>query len=69
MNLGAPAERLKILREAYLRSFKDTELLVETEKAKMDVDPTPGEELEALIKKVMDQPQEVTERVKKMLAN
>ena len=66
---GTPAERLKILREAYLRSFKDTELLVETEKAKMDVDPTPGEELEALIKKVMDQPQEVTERVKKMLAN
>ena len=66
---GTPAERLKILREAYLRSFKDTELLVETEKAKMDVDPTSGEELEALIKKVMDQPQEVTERVKKMLAN
>jgi hypothetical protein len=35
----------------------------------MDVDPTPGEELEELIKKVMDQPKEVVDRVKKMLGN
>lgn len=35
----------------------------------MDVDLTPGEELEELIKKVMDQPKEVMDRVKKMLGN
>ena len=35
----------------------------------MDVDPTSGEELEALIKKVMDQPKEVLARVRKMLDN
>jgi hypothetical protein len=35
----------------------------------MDVEPTPGEELEGLIKKVMEQPKEVMDRVKKMLAN
>jgi hypothetical protein len=35
----------------------------------MDVDPTPGEELEELINKVMDQPKEVVDRVKKMLGN
>ena len=33
----------------------------------MDVDPTHGEELEGLIKKVMDQPKEVVDRVKKVL--
>lgn len=66
---GTPADRVKILRDAYARALKDPELLIETEKAKMDVDPTPGEELEELIKKVMDQPKEVTERVKTMLAN
>jgi hypothetical protein len=49
--------------------LKDTELLFATKKARMDVDPTPGDELENLIKKVMDQPKEVTGRVKKMLAN
>lgn len=66
---GTPLERIKIFREAYSKALKDPELLVETEKAKMEVDPTPGAELEDLIKKVMDQPKEVMDRVKKMLAN
>jgi hypothetical protein len=35
----------------------------------MDVEPTPGEELQDLIQKVMDQPKEVIDRVKKMLEN
>jgi hypothetical protein len=35
----------------------------------MDVDASSGEELEEMIKKVMDQPKEVTDRVKKMLEN
>ena len=42
---------------------------MEAEKGKMDVDPSPGEELEALIRNVMDQPKEVLDRVKKMLEN
>ena len=66
---GTAVDRIRILRDAYANALKDAELLKETEKAKMDVDPTPGDELEALIKKVMDQPKEVTERVNKMLAN
>ena len=49
--------------------MKDPELLVEAEKGKMDVDASSGEELEEMIKKVMDQPKEVTDRVKKMLEN
>lgn len=66
---GTPPERLKILREAYAKALKDSELLAEAKKGKMEVDPTPGEELEDLIRKVMDQPREVLDRVKKMLAN
>jgi hypothetical protein len=66
---GTPAERIKILRAAYEKALKDPELLQEAEKGKMDVDPTSGEELEALIKKVMDQPKEVLARVRKMLDN
>jgi hypothetical protein len=66
---GTPAERIKILRAAYDKALKDPELLQEAEKGKMDVDPTSGEELEALIKKVMDQPKEVLARVRKMLDN
>jgi tripartite-type tricarboxylate transporter receptor subunit TctC len=69
MTPGTPPERVKIFREAYAKALQDPELLLETEKAKMDVDLTPGEELEELIKKVMDQPKEVMDRVKKMLGN
>jgi hypothetical protein len=43
--------------------------VTEAEKGKMDVDPALGEELEDLIKKVMDQPKEVLDRVNKMLDN
>jgi hypothetical protein len=35
----------------------------------MDIDPTPGEELESLVKEIFDAPPEVAERVKKILGN
>ena len=61
---GLPAERLKILREAYVRTLADTELLAETKKRGWDVDPLSGEELEALAKEVIAQPAQVIERMK-----
>jgi tripartite-type tricarboxylate transporter receptor subunit TctC len=66
---GTPPDRIKILRAAYEKAMKDPELLREAEKGKMDVDPTSGEELEALVRKTMDQPKEVLARVRKMLEN
>jgi tripartite-type tricarboxylate transporter receptor subunit TctC len=66
---GTPPERTKILREAYAKALKDPELLAEAKKGKMEVDPSTGEELEELVKKVMDQPKEVIERVRKLLGN
>ena len=66
---GSPPERITLLRDAYIQALKDSELLAEAKKGKMEVDPTPGGELEELIKNVMDQPKEVIDRVKKMLKN
>lgn len=66
---GTPPERTKILREAYAKALKDPELLAEAKKGKMEVDPSTGEELEELVKKVMEQPKEVIERVRKLLGN
>jgi len=66
---GIPADRVNLLRGAYMKAMKDPELLAEAQKGKMDVDPSPGEELEDLVKKVMEQPKEVMDRVKKMLEN
>ncbi len=65
---GIPADRVKILREAFNRTTKDPEFMAETKKRKFDLDPVPGEELENLAKEVINQPAEIVERMKKLLA-
>ena len=64
---GTPADRVKMLREAYVQSIKDPELLAEAKKSRMDVDPSTGEDLQALLNEILNQPPEVIERVKKIL--
>jgi tripartite-type tricarboxylate transporter receptor subunit TctC len=66
---GTPPERVKALREAYAKSMKDPELLADAKKGRMDMDPSTGEELQTLLLEIMDQPKEVIERVKKILAD
>jgi tripartite-type tricarboxylate transporter receptor subunit TctC len=66
---GTPAERVKILREAYVKSLNDSDLQAEAKKGRMDIEPTSAEELETLVKEIFDAPPEVLERVKKILAN
>jgi tripartite-type tricarboxylate transporter receptor subunit TctC len=66
---GIPADRMKILRTAYLSALKDPELKVEAEKRSYEVDPVGGDEMERLAKEVMSQPPEVIERMKKVLGN
>ena len=48
--------------------MSDPEALAEAKKGRMDIDPTSGEELEALVKEIFDSPSEVIERAKKILA-
>jgi len=64
---GIPSDRVKILREAFSKAVSDPELLAEAKKKQLEVDPTTGEELEALAKEVVAQPLEVIERMKKLL--
>jgi len=66
---GTPADRVKVLRDAYVKTLSDPDVLEEAKKGRMDVDPATGEELEALVKEIFDSPPEVVERVKKILAN
>lgn len=64
---GTGVEQVKILREAYRKALSDPELLVEAKKKGLDIDPTPGDELETLAKEVTLQPPQIVERMKKML--
>ena len=64
---GIPAERLKILREAFLKTMKDPDLLAEAKRKNFDITPSTGDELESLAKLVMSQPPEIVNRVKVLM--
>ncbi|HXG52026.1 MAG TPA: tripartite tricarboxylate transporter substrate-binding protein [candidate division Zixibacteria bacterium] len=64
---GTPADRIRILREAYQKVLNDPELRAEAKKARLDVEPTSGEELEQLVRDIFDAPPEVLERARKIL--
>ncbi|MGH7772272.1 MAG: Bug family tripartite tricarboxylate transporter substrate binding protein [Candidatus Binatia bacterium] len=64
---GMPGERVKILREAFMKTVNDPEFLEEAKKRKLEIRPSSGEELEALAKQVMAHPADVIERMKKLL--
>jgi tripartite-type tricarboxylate transporter receptor subunit TctC len=63
-----PADRLKILREAFMKMFKDAEVLDDMKKKNWEAAPVAGEELEALAREVVDQPPEVTAALKRILS-
>jgi hypothetical protein len=64
---GIPPERLKMLREAYVKTMNDPELLAEANRKNFDITPSTGEELEALAKHVMTQPKNTVDRVKVLM--
>jgi len=64
---GTPADRVKILRDAYAHAIADAELLAEATQRGWEVNPTRGEELQALSREVMAQPREIIERMKWVL--
>ena len=58
---------MKILRGAFVKTMKDPEFLAEIEKRNYELDPTRGENLEAIVKDVMSQPPAIIERLKMVL--
>jgi tripartite-type tricarboxylate transporter receptor subunit TctC len=64
-----PADRVKVLRDAFNKAMSDPALIADAQKRKWDLDPLTGEELEATAKEIMVQPPEVIEGMKKLLDN
>jgi tripartite-type tricarboxylate transporter receptor subunit TctC len=65
---GIPPERVKMLREAYVKALKEPDFLEETKKRSWEVDPIGADELERLAKEVIDQPADIRERIKQLFA-
>ena len=64
---GVPADRGKIIRDAFNKTIHDPTLLAEAEKRRLDIDPASGEELDALAKEVMTATPDIVDRVKKLI--
>jgi tripartite-type tricarboxylate transporter receptor subunit TctC len=64
---GVPADRVKILRDAFTKTMNDPGFKAEAEKRMLELDPVSGEELETLANEVIAQPPEIIERMKKVL--
>lgn len=64
---GLPADRARILRDAYAKALADPALSAEAKAAHLEVNPGSGQELETLAKEVVAQPRDVVERMRKLL--
>ena len=59
---GVPADRANALRAAFMRTMRDGELLKETAKLGLEVRPSSGQEVEALVARFASFPKSVIER-------
>jgi len=64
---GTPKERLEILRNALQATLKDKELLVETKKAQLGLNPVTGEELEKAVAGLYKVDPALLTKIKKIL--
>ena len=59
---GIPPARVEALRKAFMDTMNDREFLADAEKAKMEITPVPGAEIEKLVKDIYATPKEVAQQ-------
>lgn len=62
-----PAQRVKMLRDAFMATMRDSEFIAEAKRLKLDVEPEDGEYLSAHIKKIYDTPNTIVNRVAELI--
>ena len=64
---GVPADRLKILRDSFIATARDPELLAEAKKMSLEISPLTGEETQAMVAKFYETPKDVIESVRAIM--
>jgi tripartite-type tricarboxylate transporter receptor subunit TctC len=64
---GMPADRVKMLQDAFSATMKDPAFLEDAKKQKLDVDPESGEHLAALINKIYATPKPIVEKIGELI--
>jgi tripartite-type tricarboxylate transporter receptor subunit TctC len=65
---STPPDATKILRAAFMKSMADPQLLAEAAKQNLEITAVSGEELAKISRDVLDQPPEVLDRIRALLA-
>jgi tripartite-type tricarboxylate transporter receptor subunit TctC len=64
---GVPANRVAALRKAFIDTMRDAKVQAEAQRMKLDVEPTAGDELQAIVTRVYATPAHVVERARQAL--
>ncbi len=67
MSPEVPSERLAAMRQAFAAAMSDPELLADAKRLNIDVIPSTGEQMQALVTRMYATPPEVVARVRKAL--
>jgi tripartite-type tricarboxylate transporter receptor subunit TctC len=59
---GVPKERLAALRKAFMDTMADKDFMADSEKARLEIAPVPGDKVEALVKETYATPPEVAKQ-------
>ena len=65
---ATPPEVTKTLRDAFMKSMADPQLLAEAAKQNLEITAVSGEELATIARDVINQPPDVLDRIRKILA-
>ena len=65
---GIPADRAEALRTAFLAMTKDEAFLGDAKKSRIDVQPTSGAEIDALVRDIFASPKDVIQQVRAMVS-
>src|ERR1041385_1358221 len=65
---GLPAERVKLLQNAFVQTLKDPDLLVEAKKSDLDIDPIDGPAIAKTFAGLFDIDQNTEAKLKAILA-
>lgn len=63
---GVPGERIALLRQAFEAMLRDLAVLAEAEREKLEIDPVPGPELQALVERLARTPPATLEAIKQI---
>jgi ABC-type phosphate/phosphonate transport system substrate-binding protein len=63
---GVPEDRVRILRQAFLDVMKDPKFLNDARKAKIEINPLAGDQVQALVQKILATPTSVRDFLKEI---